>query len=75
VINFPLSLDGFHIDVEKTKGLIFSARPKMLIFGKNLFLFPEPVKKIAELCKEYGILMVYDAAHVPGLIAGGMFRD
>lgn len=75
VINFPLSLDGFHIDIEKTKELIFAARPKMLIFGKSLFLFPEPVKELAEFCKEYGIIIVYDAAHVLGLIAGGMFQD
>jgi len=75
VINFPLSEDGFHIDVEKTKELIFAARPKMLIFGKSLFLFPEPVKELAEFCKEYGIIIVYDAAHVLGLIASGIFQD
>jgi glycine hydroxymethyltransferase len=75
VIDFPLAGDGYHIDIEKTKNLIIDARPKMLIFGKSLFLFPEPVKEFAEICKEYDIIVVYDAAHVLGLIAGGVFQD
>jgi glycine hydroxymethyltransferase len=75
VIDFPLAGDGYHIDIEKTKNLIRDARPKMLIFGKSLFLFPEPVKEFAEICKEYDIIVVYDAAHVLGLIAGGIFQD
>lgn len=75
VINFPLLSDGLHIDIEKTRELIHVARPRMLIFGKSLFLFPEPVKELAEICREYDILIVYDAAHVLGLIAGGVFQD
>ncbi len=75
VINFPLTADGYHIDIPKTKDLIRDTRPKMLIFGKSLFLFPEPVKEVADICKEYGIIIVYDAAHVLGLMAGGVFQD
>jgi glycine hydroxymethyltransferase len=75
VISFPLLEDGFHIDIEKTKDLIRITRPKMLIFGKSLFLFPEPVSELLDICNEYDILVVYDAAHVLGLIAGGRFQD
>lgn len=75
VIDFPLSPDGFHIDVEKTRDLISICRPRVLIFGKSLFLFPEPLADLKEICGHYGILMIYDAAHVLGLIAGGVFQD
>ena len=75
VINFPLAEDGFHIDIESTKELIGICRPKMLIFGKSLFLFPEPISELTGICNEYGILIIYDAAHVLGLIAGGTFQD
>jgi glycine hydroxymethyltransferase len=75
VIDFPVSKDGFHIDVERTKDLIAICRPKTLIFGKSLFLFPEPVRELQEICREYKILIIYDAAHVLGLIAGGTFQD
>ena len=75
VIDFPLSKDGFHIDVAKTKELIHICRPKMLIFGRSLFLFPEPVEELKDICNEYKIKIIYDAAHVLGLIAAGKFQD
>jgi glycine hydroxymethyltransferase len=75
VIDFPLSKDGFHIDVDRTKDLIGICHPKILIFGKSLFLFPEPVRELIDVCNENKILIIYDAAHVLGLIAGGTFQD
>lgn len=75
VIDFPISEDGFHIDVDRTKDLIMICRPRMLIFGRSLFLFPEPLKELYDICREYNIIIVYDAAHVLGLMAGGKFQD
>ena len=75
VIDFPLAADGFHIDVDRAKDLIRICKPKMLIFGKSLFLFPEPVHEFRDICNEYKIHIVYDAAHVLGLISGGKFQD
>jgi len=75
VIDFPLGQDGFHIDIPKTKDLIHICKPRMLIFGRSLFLFPEPLNELKDIAAEYRILMVYDAAHVLGLIAGGRFQD
>ncbi|MEM4238684.1 MAG: aminotransferase class I/II-fold pyridoxal phosphate-dependent enzyme, partial [Nitrososphaerota archaeon] len=43
--------------------------------GASVFLFPHPVKEVASLASEYGAAVVYDAAHVAGLIAGGVFQD
>jgi len=75
IIDFPLTADGYHIDVDQTTFLIKKLQPKALIFGKSLFLFREPVAELADLCKERGIAILYDAAHVLGLIAGGEFQD
>lgn len=75
IVNFPLTKDGYHIDVDKTTELIKTLPLKVIIFGKSLFLFPEPVREIAEVCKNRGITIFYDAAHVLGLIAGGYFQD
>lgn len=38
-------------------------------------LFPEPVKEIAEACRNLKIPLLYDGAHVLGLILGGCFQD
>lgn len=75
IVDFPLTDDGYHIHVEKTIDLINAIHPKVLILGKSLFLFPEPVKELKEACKNNGTVIIYDAAHVLGLIAGGKFQS
>jgi glycine hydroxymethyltransferase len=75
VVDFPLAEDGFHIDIGRAKDLIHTCKPRMLIFGKSLFLFTEPVSEFRDICEEYKIYIVYDAAHVLGLMSGGKFQD
>lgn len=75
IIDFPISCDGYHIDVDKTKDLIHRIKPKMLVVGKSLFLFPEPITELLDVCNEYHIKIIYDAAHVLGLIGGKRFQD
>ena len=40
-----------------------------------MFLFPTPLQEIAEAAHEIGAYVIYDAAHVLGLIAGKRFQD
>jgi glycine hydroxymethyltransferase len=75
IIDFPLTKDGYHIDVEKAAYLIEKARPKLIVVGKSLFLFPEPVQELAEVCRHTHTLLMYDGAHVLGLIAGKQFQN
>jgi glycine hydroxymethyltransferase len=75
IVNFPLTADGWHIDVDHTLDLMRALEPRVLIMGKSLFLFPEPVKEIAPYCAKRGIPLIYDAAHVLGLVAGHQFQD
>jgi len=72
---FPLTEDHYHIDVSATIDLIERTKPQMLVMGKSLYLFPDPVKEIAPICKQLDIPILYDGAHVLGLIAGGQFHD
>ena len=75
IINFPLTDDGYHIDVKETIRILEQVPVKVMIMGKSLYLFPDPVKELAPICKELGIVLIYDAAHVLGLIAGKRFHD
>lgn len=72
---FPLTEDRYHIDVPKSLDLIDQVSPRLLVLGKSLFLFPEPVRELAAVCREKQIPILYDAAHVFGLIIGGQFQD
>lgn len=75
IINFPLTKDGYHIDVEETINILENVPVKVMIMGKSLYLFPDPVKDLAPICRKLGIALIYDAAHVLGLIAGKQFHD
>jgi glycine hydroxymethyltransferase len=75
IVNFPLTKDGYHIDVERTLELARTLEPKAMILGKSLFLFPEPVRELADFCHQCQIALLYDGAHVLGLIAGRQFQD
>jgi len=75
IVDLPLTPDGYHIDVEQTHHLIKTLHPKLVILGKSLFLFPEPIKEIVDICKDNETTIIYDAAHVLGLIAGKRFQD
>ena len=75
IVDFPFTPDGYHIDVDAAVYLIKTLHPKLLVLGKSLFLFPEPIKELREACSENGTKIIYDAAHVLGLIAGGKFQD
>ncbi len=74
-INHAFDVDKLNIDAEKSATIIDSARPGIVTFGGSLFQFPHPVKALAKVAKETGAYIVYDAAHVLGLIAGGEFQD
>ena len=71
---WPLTEDQYHIDVQKSIDLVESTSPQLVVLGKSLFLFPEPVKEIAEVCRQKTIPVLYDGAHVLGLILGGRFQ-
>jgi glycine hydroxymethyltransferase len=72
---WPTTDDGYHIDAQKSIDLIEKTSPTLVVLGKSLFLFPEPVEQIAEICRAKDIPILYDAAHVLGLILGGQFQD
>jgi glycine hydroxymethyltransferase len=74
-INHAYNIDELNIDAEKSATIIDAARPGIVTFGGSVFPFPHPVKELAKVAKETGAYVVYDAAHVLGLIAGGEFQD
>jgi glycine hydroxymethyltransferase len=75
IINFPLTPDGYHIDVKETLHVLERVPVRVMIMGKSMYIFPDPVKELAAVCREKKITLIYDAAHVFGLVAGKRFHD
>ena len=77
---FAFDPEEMTLDVDKTKTKVEDLKgqgrlPKIAMFGGSVFLFPHPVKELADFLKSHGMHINYDAAHVAGLIAGGEFQD
>lgn len=72
---FPFDEGRMNIDVEAAEEKIKEVKPKLVTFGGSVFLFPHPVKELAPVAKDLGARVMYDAAHVAGLIAGKQFQD
>ncbi|MGP8074841.1 MAG: serine hydroxymethyltransferase [Thermoplasmata archaeon] len=73
----PLPADGpgFRVYAEEAVQTIARERPNAVVLGQSFFLFPYPLREIAEAAHAVDALVLYDASHVLGLVAGGEFQD
>ncbi len=72
---YPWDEDRMEPDVDGACALIREVEPKIALIGQSVFLFPTPLREIADAAHEVGAKVMYDGAHVLGLIAGGVFQD
>ena len=71
----PFDSATWNIDTAAARALIEAAWPRLVILGSSTFLFPHPVREIAETTHALdGTVLAYDASHVFGLIAAGTFQ-
>jgi len=75
MVRFPFSNENRNIKVEEAMDLILQKKPKVVIFGASIILFPHPTRKVAKVAHDVGAHVAYDGSHVMGLIAGGEFQD
>jgi glycine/serine hydroxymethyltransferase len=76
VLNFPVAKDNpYRPDLDKLAQLLAEHRPELIIFGKSMFIYPEPVAFVAGIVGEWPQrpVIMYDMAHVLGLY--GAFQE
>ncbi len=70
VIHFPvLKENPYRTDLKALAELLEREKPELVVFGKSMFIYPEPVQFVSEMVsswKERPVLM-FDMAHVLGL--------
>ena len=71
----PFDEKIMNIDPDAMRKKILEVKPKIVLLGGSLFLFPHPVREAREAADEVGAKVMYDAAHVLGLIAGGKLQN
>jgi len=70
VINFPvLKENPYKPDLDALAKMIDQNKPELVIFGKSMFIYQEPIKFISEIVKDWKPrpVIMYDMAHVLGL--------
>ncbi len=75
VSTYPWDEERMEPDVDASCALIREVQPRITLVGQSVFLFPTPLKELADAAHEVGSTVMYDGAHVLGLIAGGVFQD
>ncbi len=76
VVHFPVAAENpYRTDLNKLGTLLEEHRPELIIFGKSMFLYPEPVEFVASLVRNWPErpILMYDMAHVLGLY--GAFQE
>jgi glycine hydroxymethyltransferase len=75
MLDFPFSKAEMNIKTEEAADIILKEKPRAVIFGASLFLFPHPVRRLMKIAKEVNATVGFDGSHVLGLIAGKQFQD
>jgi glycine/serine hydroxymethyltransferase len=76
VVNFPILKENpYKPDLEKLGELLVEHKPELIVFGKSMFLYPEPVEFVHDRVKDWEArpVIMYDMAHVLGLF--GAFQE
>ena len=71
----PVDAHNFTIDLDGLRKFAQSLRPKLITIGGSLNLFPHPVKEVRAIADEAGAKVLFDAAHLCGMIAGGAWEN
>ena len=69
-VELPYDPNAMNVDVDKAIKMIENIKPKFIVLGGSVYLFPHPVKELSDIAHSVGSRIVYDAAHVLGLIVG-----
>lgn len=71
----PVDAAGFTVDVEGLRRLALRVRPRVITLGGSLNLLPHPVREVRAVADEVGAALMFDAAHLCGVISGGAWPN
>lgn len=69
----PAGPDGERIDMDSLRQLARAERPKLIIVGATAYTRIIDAAPVREIADEVGAYLMFDAAHVAGLIAAGIY--
>ena len=74
-ISAPVTEAGYTIDIDALRKLAHEVKPTMITVGGSLNLFHHPIAQVREIADEVGAKVLFDAAHLCGMIAGKVWQQ
>jgi len=75
IVDVPFDPVELEVDLDAFAAIARQVKPKLVVMGMSMTLFPLPVRRMSEIIAEWGGQFIFDGAHQAGLIAGGKFQD
>lgn len=71
----PVAVDGYTVDVDALRTLAHQIKPALITIGGSLNLFQHPLAEVRAIADEVGAKVLFDAAHLCGMIAGKAWNN
>ncbi|MBF0280104.1 MAG: aminotransferase class I/II-fold pyridoxal phosphate-dependent enzyme [SAR324 cluster bacterium] len=71
----PVDPENYTYDIDALRIQAKTLSPKLITIGGSLNLFPHPIRDIRAIADEVGALVLFDAAHLSGMIAGKAWQQ
>lgn len=71
----PIDAAAFTVDLDRLRAEALRIRPRLVVVAGSLNLVPHPVREVRAIADAIDAKVMYDAAHMSGLLAGGCFQD
>jgi glycine hydroxymethyltransferase len=75
VHDVPFDAHAMDVNVAELERVAVRLRPKLIIVAGSMCLFPYNVREVRRVADIVGAYVLYDAAHMGGMIAGGAFQQ
>ncbi len=70
-----VNAQGYTVDLDRLREDAHRLRPRLITIGGSLNLFSHPIREIRAIADEVGAMVLFDAAHMSGMIAGHAWQQ
>ncbi len=75
IVEAPIDGERYTVDVDALEALARRVKPRLITIGGSLNLVHHPVAEVRRIADACGARVLFDAAHLSGLIAGGAWPN